>query len=102
MVDYMCCITWFSSDASSSHGTSYRVVKSDSKGIKNDHAKMYGLSAGNGMDPGNGRTPSRAPDSDGPYSRAISHEFQHSSLSTAAIVASSFRKNKITLYVKHN
>jgi hypothetical protein len=41
------------------------------------------------MDPGDGRTPSRAPTSGGPYFLAISHEFQNISLTTAAILASS-------------
>ena len=51
---------------------------------------MYGRSAGSGMNPGDGRTPSRGPPAcNDPYSRAISHDFQHSSLPTAAIVASS-------------
>ena len=65
------------------------MVNSDSKGIKNECAKMNGRSVGSVMDPGDGRTPSRPPASGGLYSLAISHEFQHSSLSTTAIVASS-------------
>jgi hypothetical protein len=65
------------------------MVKSVSEDIINHRAKMYGRSAGSVMDPGDGRTPSRAPSIVGPYSRTISHEFQHSSLPTAAIVASS-------------
>jgi len=40
MVHFMHYIAWFSSDASLSNRPMYQTVKSDSKGTKNDRAKM--------------------------------------------------------------